>query len=132
MTAHSRPASLGRPAAVALAVVLCAGATLPAGTSRAAEPNEAAGARHLADTLGGAPNDYTLLHERTLVPDHGGAPMWSAKYLDRRTGEIHAVYRDPTDGALAGRSGNEEGPCELELALDVASGEVQTLSADGC
>ena len=102
MTAHSRPASLGRLAAVALALLFVGGVMLPAGTSRAAEPNVAAGARHLADTLGGSPNDFGLLNERVLVPDHGGAPLWSAKYLDHRTGAIHAVYRDPTNGALAG------------------------------
>ncbi|MGZ8475373.1 MAG: S8 family serine peptidase [Candidatus Limnocylindria bacterium] len=102
MTVDLSPALLGRPAAVALSVAIAVGAMLPAATTRAAEPNEAAGARHLADTLGGSPNDYTLLHERELVPDHGGAPMWSAKYLDLRTGEVHAVYRDPLDGTLAG------------------------------
>ncbi len=102
MTAHLRPASLGRPAAVALALLVAGAAMLPAGTSRAAEPDAAAGAQHLADTLGGSPNDYQLLHERELVPDHGGLPMWSAKYLDVRTGDVHAVYRDATDGTLAG------------------------------
>lgn len=33
---------------------------------------------------------------------------------------------------LSYRSGNEEGFCELELSLDVASGEVETRSANGC
>ena len=33
---------------------------------------------------------------------------------------------------LSYRSGNEEGSCELELALDVGTEATETLSADGC
>jgi len=75
---------------------------LPASSVRAAEPNETAGARHLADALGGSPNDFDLLHERMLEPE-AGAALWSAKYVDSRTGEVHVVYRDPSDGAVAGQ-----------------------------
>jgi len=75
---------------------------LPASSVRAAEPNESAGARHLADALGGSPNDFDLLHERMLEPE-AGAALWSAKYVDSRTGEVHVVYRDPSDGAVAGQ-----------------------------
>jgi len=124
MTAHSRPATLGRPAAVALALLLASGAMLPGGTAVAAEPNVAAGARHLADTLGGSPNDYSLLNERMVTPEHGGAPLWSAKYLDRRTGEIHVVYRDVAEGTLAGE--------ELATAsLEEASAGLSALELKG-
>ena len=124
MTAHSRPPSLGRSTAVALAVVLVSGAMLPAGASRAAESNEAAGARYLADTLGGSPPDFGLLHARMLAPDQARAALWSAKYRDRRTGEIHVVHRDPGNGTVAGE--------ELATAsLDEATAGLSALELKG-
>jgi hypothetical protein len=66
---------------------------VPAPAARAAEPNAAAGARHLAETHGGAASDHQLVYERTTPADAIGGAMWAGKYLDRRTGEIHSVYR---------------------------------------
>ena len=91
-----------RPTAAGLVLLMALSMVLPASSVRAAEPNETAGARHLADALGGSPNDFDLLHERMLEPQAGSA-LWSAKYMDSRTGEVHVVYRDPSDGAVAGQ-----------------------------
>lgn len=102
MARDSHTATIHRSTALGFGLLLALGTVLPAAPARSAEPNEAAGARHLAETLGGSPNDFDLLHERTLVPEHAGALLWSAKYLDRRTGEIHVVYRDAASGGVAG------------------------------
>jgi putative cell wall-binding protein len=91
-----------RAAVIALAGVLVLGTLAMPPPSRAAEPAEAAGQRHLADTLGGSPNDFELLYERTSTIEHSVATLWAAKYVDRRTGEIHAVVHDAAAGQVAG------------------------------
>ncbi|MGZ8475374.1 MAG: hypothetical protein ACXWWQ_04000 [Candidatus Limnocylindria bacterium] len=77
---------------------------------------------------------------RSLAPEVGAS-------LDRMAREVEArIARDgliltsvrwnlPPEYEsfqLSYRSGNEEGSCELELALDAASGAAETLSANGC
>src|SRR5688572_26377730 len=90
---HRHPRRLVHGSAMALVGVLAATAMLPARPAAAAEPAAAAGARHLAETLGGSPNDYTLVYERTSsAPDAAG--LWAGKYLDQRSGAVHVVYRD--------------------------------------
>ncbi len=68
--------------------------------SRAADPAKSEGQRHLAETLGGLPNDFELVYERRASVAETGSTLWAAKYLDHRTGEIHAVYRDDAPGTL--------------------------------
>ena len=102
MTFHLRSGRCGRAAAAGLVALIGLGSVLPAMPARAAEPDTAAGARHLAETLGGSPNDFLLLHERTLEIAHDGGALWSAKYLDQRTGNVHIVHRDAAQGATAG------------------------------
>ncbi len=85
---------MGERARVLVLAVLVAGGTLvPAAPTRAAEPDVAAGARHLAETHGGAPGDYELVYERTVSSDATGGSMWAGKYLDQRTGEVRSAYR---------------------------------------
>ena len=85
-----------------LAVVTLAGALAPAGPVAATEPPAAAAARHLAETIGGSPNDFTLVNERTATVAEGAAPLWAGKLVDGRTGEVHAVYRDAVSGSVDG------------------------------
>jgi len=87
---------------VAVAMVAGALAASPAPT-RAADPAGMDGQRELAETLGGVPNDFELLYERTASLPHSPGTLWSAKYVDHRTGEIHVVSRDAAAGAVAGR-----------------------------
>jgi putative cell wall-binding protein len=98
---HPREASRGRASAFALAVLLAAGALVPARQVAAAEPAASAGADHLAETHGGSPNDFALLYERPGAAGDGGK-LWAGKYVDHRTGAIHLVYQDGTSGAVAG------------------------------
>lgn len=90
-----------RLAAVALGATLLGSALVPAQSAVAAEPDAAAGARHLSETLGGSPNDFVLVHERPAEVT-GGQPLWTGKFVDNRTGEVHLVYRDPAQGVVAG------------------------------
>ena len=99
---HPRDASRSGALAVALAALLGAGVLLPARPVAASEPAASAGARHLAETHGGSPNDFSLVYERPAAAAGDGAPLWSGKYVDHRTGAIHLVYRDATAAATAG------------------------------
>lgn len=83
---------------VMLAMLLVLGALAPAPPVVAADPPAAAGARHLADTLGGSPNDFALVYER---PPSSGT-LWAGKYVDQRSGAVHLVYHDAADGTTAG------------------------------
>lgn len=87
---------------LALATVLVASAFAIPAPTRAADPAGVDAQLELAETFGGVPNDFELLYERTASVEHSEATMWSAKYVDHRTGEIHVVYRDATAGATAG------------------------------
>ncbi len=103
MAATSTTTTTRRSLALVIGLLLAVAASIPAQPASAAEPNEHAGARHLADTVGGSPNDFGLLYARTMVPDRGGAPLWAAKYVDHRSGAIHVVYRDEATGTTSGQ-----------------------------
>ena len=129
---HRHPRRLVHGSAMALVGMLVATAMLPAKPAVGAEPAAAAGARHLAETLGGSPNDFSLVYERTAsAPDAAG--LWAGKYIDLRSGAVHVVYHDAADGAVAGaglraekldaaderRSGLErKGDAELRAAVE--------------
>jgi putative cell wall-binding protein len=93
---HTRAAARRWP--VALAMLLALGALAPLPRVAAADPPAVAGARHLAETLGGSPNDFSLVYER---PTADGT-MWAGKFVDLRSGEVHLVYRDPRAATVAG------------------------------
>ena len=102
MLHHRRPRRARVPGtAVLLVAVLLGGAMVPPAPARAAEPDAAAGARHLAATHGGAPNDYELVYERPASIE-GGEALWAGKYHDRRTGELHVVYREAATATVGG------------------------------
>jgi hypothetical protein len=84
------PRARARWPAVLLIMALVAG--FPDHAVIAAEPNSVVGARHLADQYGGSPSDYQLVDQRTLLPVTRGAPTWSGKYVDLRTGAILSAY----------------------------------------
>jgi hypothetical protein len=84
---------------VALCVVLTTVAGSPGRPATAAEPDEVAGARHLAEEHGGAPGDYQLVHARSFPATAAGAPTWAGKYIDLRTGEIRTAYRHALEAA---------------------------------
>ena len=85
-----------------LATLLLLASLAVAPPSRAADPAGVEGQRQLAETLGGFPNDFELVYERTASVAHSEESLWAAKYVDHRTGEIHVVYRDAAAGAIAG------------------------------
>jgi putative cell wall-binding protein len=91
-----------RREAIALAAVIALGTLLPMRPAAAADPPAAAGARHLSETKGGSPNDFELVYERTAAVAASDAELWSGKYLDHRTGEIHLVHVDLRNGTMAG------------------------------
>ena len=100
MLHRHRPSTAHRAWLAALGSVLTLSLLLPARPTAAAEPNEAAGARVLAERNGGGPTDYLLVHQAdAAVPD--GSTLWSGKYLDQRTGAIHVVHREGAGGAVA-------------------------------
>jgi putative cell wall-binding protein len=116
-----------------LAGLLVAGLLAPTPRVAAADPAAAAGARHLAETVGGSPNDFSLVYER---PGAAGSAPWAGKYVDQRSGEVHLVYRDAetttTGGpelrvqelkaAAKGRSGLErKADAELHAAVEARS-----------
>ena len=77
---------------------------------------------------------------RSLPPDVGAVLDRMAREAEARIGRDGLIlasirWLPPPDHEsfhLSYRSGNEEGFCELELDLDVTSGETETLSANGC
>jgi hypothetical protein len=75
--------------AISVSLVVLVGTMLP-DSAAASGPQGDAAARHLAEQLGGTPGDFALVHERSGT---GGPASWAGKLVDRRTGEIHAVYQ---------------------------------------
>ncbi|MGI8829777.1 MAG: S8 family peptidase [Candidatus Limnocylindria bacterium] len=84
-----------RLTAAASGVALLLGAFLPAAPIQAADPASVA-REQLSREHGGTPNDFVLVHERSLSTDAVGESMWAAKFIDQRTGEIHTSYRSAT------------------------------------
>jgi putative cell wall-binding protein len=72
------------------------------GASLAAEPHEVVAQRYLADTVGGSPNDFQSVYERSARIEHSDSALLSGKYLDVRTGHIHIVVHDVVTGEVAG------------------------------
>lgn len=95
-----RPGMRRRACLVAASVIL--GSFGVPGTSAAADPPSVEGQRHLADTIGGVPNDFELVYERSASVEHADATLWAAKYVDHRTGDVHAVYRDTAARSIGG------------------------------
>ena len=87
---------------LATAAVLMAGSLAIPRPTAAADPGIAEAQQRLAESLGGVPNDFGLLYERTAEVEHADASLWAAKFVDHRTGEIHVAYRDAASGAVAG------------------------------
>ena len=128
----SRPSHpVRRGAAVALSVIVTAVALLPATPARGAEPAAAAGARHLAETEGGSPNDFELLFERGSAIEHSDSALWTGKYVDERTGEVHVVYRDGATGTVAGPQLRDERSRQAADALPAreAKADAELLAA---
>ncbi len=121
-----------RAGTIALTALLAFGTLAVPLPSRAADP-VAAGQRHLAETLGGSPNDFELVYERTSTVEHSAATLWAAKYVDHRTGEIHAVVHDPAAGQVAGLQiqSDRESEAEAGLAPLEVKGDVELLAEVG-
>lgn len=81
-----------RGSAALLACAVVAGSAIVPHSARAAEPEVAAAARELAVQHGGQAGDFDLVYERA-VPPVGGGIEWAGKFVDRRTGAVHVVYR---------------------------------------
>lgn len=95
-----RQGSLGRRArASLLAGAVVASSLVAPGSTRAVDPNGTVAARELAGLHGGTPADFELVYERQ-VADAGAEAGWAGKLVDRRSGEVHVVYRS-TAGAVA-------------------------------
>lgn len=90
-----------RYASLVLAVLIAAGGLSTPGAAMAAEPASVTAQRHLAETLGGAPNDFALVYERNATVEHGGGSLWAGKFVDLRTGELHAVHADAPAGVAS-------------------------------
>jgi|GEM_PF-1401301 len=71
---------------------------LPAAPLHAADPTTDA-REQLSRDHGGSSNDFVLVYERPLSTDAIGEPMWAAKFIDQRTGEIHSSYRSAEGAA---------------------------------
>ena len=124
-----------RMGSLAMAAVMMVGSLAGAPPARAADPAGMDGQRELAEKLGGAPNDFELLYERTAEVEHTDASLWSAKYVDHRTGEIHIVYRDAATGTIAGADLKTQRVASAEAALSPlerkADGELLAAVAAG-
>jgi putative cell wall-binding protein len=79
-------------------MLLALGMLAPLPRAAAADPPAVAGARHLAERLGGNPGDFSLVYERPA----GGGTLWAGKFVDGRSGDVHLVYRDAGAATLAG------------------------------
>lgn len=138
---HRRSRAVTRRWPIGLAGVLVLGGLLPMRPAVATETDAAAGARHLAETVGGSPNDFVLVHERRT--EAGGVPLWAGKYVDQRSGAVHLVYRDggrATAGAdlraqsleaAANRQTALERKADAELRAAVAARTGPTAAAGG-
>ena len=109
MDGRRRPRA--RLARVALSAMLAIGLA-PARPATAVDP-AAAGAIHLAQTLGASPADFELVYAPPSAVDTAGLGVSAMKYVDRRTGTVHTVYR-----SAAGAYG---GPAVLEAAFAAES-----------
>ncbi|MGH2445154.1 MAG: S8 family peptidase [Candidatus Limnocylindria bacterium] len=97
---HSRRANrIGRRLAVSLSVALIGSGMLAPSVIDAADPRQAA-IEQLAREQGGAPSDFEVVNERQATT-RTGETLSALKLVDRRTGEIHSVYRDAS-GASGG------------------------------
>jgi hypothetical protein len=103
-----------RAAVLAQVGILVAGVLVAPGTSRAAEPEAATAQRHLAETLGGTPNDFELVYETTGKATDGVA-TWAGKLVDRRTGEVHPAY-ELSSGAIGGVAAVDEAVARAQAA----------------
>ncbi len=113
---HRRANRRIRGGVIVIAALLVGSLLIPA-RSLAADPPAAQGQRHLAETVGGVPNDFELLYERTAGVEHTDTTLWAAKYVDHRSGAIHAVYRDPAKGTIAGTQLHTQRVASAEDAL---------------
>ncbi len=91
-----------RVSAVPLATVLLVSSVAAPGQVGAADPSAVRGQAHLSQTLGGSPDDFELVYERTATVAGSADTIWAGKFVDRRTGSIHAVYGDPQRASVAG------------------------------
>ena len=102
MLHHDQPSTFQRSRVAALGTVLALSLLLPAQPATAAEPNDAAGSRVLAERNGGGAADYVLVYETdAALPD--GSTLWTGKFVDRRTGALHVAQRDGGGPAVAGQ-----------------------------
>lgn len=128
---HRDPPSTARRSLVAaLGSVLALSLLLPAMPAAAVEPNEAAGARVLAARNGGAAADYVLLHE-TEASTADGTTLWTGKYADRRSGDVHVVQRDGGGPVVAGEQQHADrvGATEQSLTALERKGDAELRAA---
>ena len=128
------PRMLQRGASLALSAMMALMVAAPGTEVRGAEPNATAGARHLSETVGGSPNDFELLYERAGAIEHSNRPLWTGKYRDARTGKVHLVYRDSSNGAIAGAQLRTDRLTEAEsplTALDAKADAELLAAVDG-
>ncbi len=92
---RTRRGPRGRAAGLSAVLLLGLVMTAPTAQVTAADPRLAA-AEHLSAALGQPATQLELVYERPANPDGAG---WSAKYLDRATGQVHSVQR-AADGAF--------------------------------
>ena len=122
---------LQRGALLALSLLLTLSCLVPATPARGSEPAAAAGARHLSEEHGGSPNDFELVYERSGAVEHSSAELWTGKYVDHRTGDVHAVYRDVANGAVAGSQllGERSRDATADLTELERKGDAELLAA---
>lgn len=94
--------SMRRAATMLLATMMLVSSLATPGQVGAANPSAVQGQAHLSQTLGGSPDDFELVYERTATVGDSAGTMWAGKFVDRRTGMIHAVYGDPQGASVAG------------------------------
>lgn len=128
---HANGPRIARGSVLVVAAMLTAGSLADPRPTHAADPAAVQGQQWLAETLGGAPNDFELLYERTTGVEYTDAALWSAKYVDHRTGEIHVVYRDVAAGAVAGIDlrARRVAAAEAPLSLLQRKADVELLDA---
>ena len=112
---RSRARLRRRTTAIALAGVLTMG-SLPSSPALAADPRQAA-IEQVAREVGASASDLEVVNERQATTE-GGTTLTALKLVDRRTGEIHSVYRDAGgaigDGAVL-NAAIETGAAQLSV-----------------
>ena len=89
-----------RAVVVLLVALLVVSLSLGVAPGLAAGPVKPSAADFLAARHGGSPSDYDLVYQRSArLPD--GRTLWAGKLIDRRTGRVELVYRDP-EGRMGG------------------------------